>query len=427
MLRRWGLTALLLSGASVGTWKGGVAAYFGRVDVATWSADNPAPPPPRSELGRHSIQVVSTRRIVPSPGLSGRLSVQRANNNLDVTRHDDGRVYLAWRTAPNHFAGTETIINVASSSDEINWDYEASFHESYDLREPRLLSLGGRLFLYVARLGSNPFAFEPKGLSMASKGEDGHWGGLQPVGLRGAIAWRVKPFHGEALMIAYTGGDHLYSLWPQPMKVELLRSPDGQNWEPFSPSGAVVSEGGGSETDFAFDAGGSLFAVIRNEAGDSSGWGSKLCRASWMALERWTCKADPRKFDSPLVFEHDGEIYVVARRNVTSSGAYDVASGPPLLRTIQNELSYITTAKRCSLWRFIRGEDRLAFVLDLPSRGDTCFPSVISTAQPDTLAIYDYSSDIDGPDLPWSAGQRRETFVYRHEVVFRRMEPAAAR
>jgi hypothetical protein len=134
-----------------------------------------------------------------------------------------------------------------------------------------------------------------------------------------------------------------------------------------------------------------------------------------------------RKFDSPLVFEHDGEIYVVARRNVTSSGAYDVASGPRLLRTIRNELSYITTAKRCSLWRFIPGEDRLAFVLDLPSRGDTCFPSVLSTEQPDTLAIYDYSSDIDGPDLPWSAGQRRETFVYRHELVFRRREPAAAR
>jgi hypothetical protein len=92
MFRRWGVAALLLSGASVGTWKGAVAAYFGRVDVATWSAEHPAPPPPRIGLGRHSIEVQSTLRIVPSSGLSGQFSVQRANNNLDVTRHDDGRV-----------------------------------------------------------------------------------------------------------------------------------------------------------------------------------------------------------------------------------------------------------------------------------------------------------------------------------------------
>jgi hypothetical protein len=28
--------------------------------------------------------------------------------------------------------------------------------------------------------------------------------------------------------------------------------------------------------------------------------------------------------------------------------------------------------------------------------------------------VYDYSSDIAGPELPWTAGQRRPTFIYRH-------------
>jgi diadenosine tetraphosphatase ApaH/serine/threonine PP2A family protein phosphatase len=93
------------------------------------------------------------------------------------------------------------------------------------------------------------------------------------------------------------------------------------------------------------------------------------------------------------------------------------------LGIIQNELAYITTAKRCSLWRFIPGEDRLGFILDLPSRGDTCFPSLLRGDDPDQIVIYDYSSDIEGPELPWSAGQRRETYVYRHELRFRRTEP----
>jgi hypothetical protein len=56
--------------------------------------------------------------------------------------------------------------------------------------------------------------------------------------------------------------------------------------------------------------------------------------------------------------------------------------------------------------------------LDLPSRGDTCFPSKLDVAAPDRVVIYDYSSDIEGPELPWSAGQRRETYVYRHELAF---------
>jgi hypothetical protein len=34
--------------------------------------------------------------------------------------------------------------------------------------------------------------------------------------------------------------------------------------------------------------------------------------------------------------------------------------------------------------------------------------------KPEQLVVYDYSSDIAGPELPWTAGQRGKTFVYRH-------------
>jgi hypothetical protein len=64
----------------------------------------------------------------------------------------------------------------------------------------------------------------------------------------------------------------------------------------------------------------------------------------------------------------------------------------------------------------------LAFVLDLPSRGDTCFASLLSDDPNGDVVLYDYSSDISGPDLPWSAGQRRATFVYRHVLSFEQSE-----
>ena len=198
------------------------------------------------------------------------------------------------------------------------------------------------------------------------------------------------------------------------MAVELYATTDGRHWLPADPAHPVVSRGGGSEADFALLPGGSLFGVIRNEEGDEGGWGSKLCRATAAALGAWTCTNDPRKFDSPNVFMHDGEVYFFARRNLANEGRYDLGVGNGLLRMLRNQLAYITQAKRCSLWRYDRETGKVGFVLDLPSRGDTCFTSVLPGDAPDRIVVYDYSSDIAGPEMPWTAGQRRPTFIYRH-------------
>lgn len=37
--------------------------------------------------------------------------------------------------------------------------------------------------------------------------------------------------------------------------------------------------------------------------------------ASAETLGGWVCKTDLRKYDSPLVFTHDDDVYVVGRRN----------------------------------------------------------------------------------------------------------------
>jgi hypothetical protein len=405
---------------------------FGRCDAVAWAASHSLPAPPPAQLGRHSARVLESRRIVPSEGLPPGVDVKRSNNNLDVT-HFQGRTYLAFRSADSHFAGDTTVIHVVSSTDERTWRPEARFAVGRDLREPRWLPLDGHLFLYVSVLGSTSYAFEPErvdvtelltpghvadgtGREPADSPPSGNFGPLEPAGLPGRVAWRTRVIDGRGYMTAYKGGENLYSLGRDPMSVELYATTDGRHWAPADPAHPVVSQGGGSEADFALLPGGSLFGVIRNEEGDEGGWGSKLCRAPSTALGAWICKSDPRKFDSPNVFAHDGEVYFFARRNLANDGRYDLGVGHGLLRTLRNQLAYITQAKRCSLWRYDRTTGSVGFVLDLPSRGDTCFASVLPGDAPDRLVVYDYSSDITGPELPWTAGQRRPTFIYRHVV-----------
>jgi hypothetical protein len=405
---------------------------FGRCDTVAWAASHTPPAPPPAMLGRHAVRVLETRRVVPSDGLPAGVDVKRSNNNLDVTRFE-GRTYLVFRSADSHFAGDTTVIHVVSSDDERVWRPEARFAIGRDLREPRWLPLNGRLFLYVSVLGSSSYAFEPERVDVtelalpsraaaatnldgdgADSPPNGNFGPLVPAGLPGRVAWRTRVIDGRGFMTAYQGGENLYSLGRKPMAVELYATADGRRWLPADPAHPVVSRGGGSEADFALLPGGSLFGVIRNEAGDEGGWGSKLCHASHAALGAWTCTNDPRKFDSPNVFVHDGEVYFFARRNLANEGRYDLGVGSGLLRMLRNQLAYITQAKRCSLWRYDATTGNVGFVLDLPSRGDTCFASVLPGDAPDRLVVYDYSSDIAGPEMPWTAGQRRPTFIYRH-------------
>jgi len=398
-------------------WKSTAAECVGRVDPQTWAAEHPNPPPPESNPGAHPVRVVSTRRIVPSTELPAGVDVQAANNNLDVVRHSDGRVYLTFRSAPHHFANSETVIYVVSSTDEEHWRLEARFALGRDLREPRLLSWHEHLWLYIARLGEHSFAFSPEGISFSELRPEGGFTQLTPIYEPGFILWRARVVNDRPLLIGYAGGANLYRVSGGAMSVELLTTQNGRDFTPAYGHKNVLT-GGGSETDFSFLPDGSLMSVVRNEEGDQDGFGSKVCAAPASDPAAWTCRSDPRKFDSPYAFTRNGEFYALARRNLTATGAYDITTPSAFFRYARNEIDYIARAKRCSLWRYDRAQKKLVFVLDLPSRGDTCFPAAIDTSDSHELAVYDYSSNIAGPELPWAAGQRRPTYIYRHVLRF---------
>lgn len=376
--------------------------------------------PPPVELGRHRVTVTDTRRIVPSDGIPASITVQHSNNNLDVIRFG-GRVFLIWRSAPNHYAGTETVMHIVSSTDELSWTDEMSYTTGTDIREPRFLVVGGTLFAYVALLGTNSLDFDPRGVVVSQRAADGTWSTpVNVTGLDGYIEWRTRTVGTTPYMLAYLGGAMIYDFTPDPMlHLDFLTTTDGLTWAPVDAAHRTVYLGGGSESDFALADDGSLYAIIRNEAGDASGFGSLVCTAPAGDLANWSCVHDPRKYDSPLVFSYDHEIYLIGRRNVTETGDFDLGRDASFgTQAVQYAIDYWNHPKRCSLWRFVQGEQRVAFVLDLPSHGDTCFASIIDGASADELVVYNYSSDVDGPDIDWNVGQEGNTYVYRHVLQF---------
>jgi hypothetical protein len=421
MNRAVGTAIVLLAVGPLGTQGCRDVPAQGALDDAGGTPADALPSPP-VELGRHNVQIVSSRQVIPGGGLPSSVEAQNSNNNLDVVRHQ-GRVYLAWRTGPDHYASADATIYVVSSLDEQSWRYEAKFTIGTDLREPRFLSLGSALFLHVSRLGTNPNAFEPKGMSVASLESEGTWSALTETYEPGFIGWRSKVERGKPYLIGYFGGEHIYDFSLKPLDVALLTTDDGRSWRPVG-SSATILHGGGSETDFAIGDDGTWFGVSRNEAGDETGFGSHVCRATAQAPAAWKCKHDPRKYDSPLMFWYDGEAYLLARRNVTDSGAYDLGPGAVdggytlPAQSVRNQIDYKVQRKRCSIWRYVQPDDRVAFVTDLPSRGDTCFPGLIAGTNPGEFLVYNYSNDPSGDDLSWGLGQAAATNIYRHELKF---------
>lgn len=371
-----------------------------------------------------------TTVVVPGPGLPEGLELLPANNNLDVVDHD-GALFLAWRNAPNHFASEDTRLFVVRSDDGgETWALEHTIALATDLREPRFLSTDAGLILHYALLGTSSIDFEPGGSERAVRAPEGSWsvgrpafdGAAPGIGGETFIPWRTRWLGETAMMIGYTGGGVLYDFesGEGATTVQWLGSDDGLQWRPWAGDDPIVLAGGASETDLAVDGEGRIVAIARNEAGDEDGFGSKICAAEPEAPMDWRCAHDPRRYDSPLVFAHEGEIWLVGRRNLNDQdGAFDL--GQPELSPEQQSLAYAADywgwPKRCSLWRVDPVLLKVELVLDLDSRGDTCFPS-IRWLGPHSAELWSYSSPLDGPDLPWLEAQVGPTVITRQLLRF---------
>ena len=355
--------------------------------------------------------VTDLRWVVPSEALPAQAAPSRSNNNLALARHG-GRLYLAFRTAPLHFASPKARLVVVSSPDlGETWAFEGAFKTGRDLREPQLVSHRGRLFLYFSELGRNPFAFQPRGVRVAERLADGRWTQPVAIGRDGELAWEVKARRGKVWKTSYEGGH--YGLGRSRIRLYLDSSRDGLLWEPAGRSGDPVYEGGVSEASVEFDRDGTLWALTRNEDGDESGWGSAVAFAPPGAPGLWAFPAasDPERYDSPRLFAHKGELYALARRDL--GGPFD--RGWRRLPFAAQKWLYMArywlTPKRTALFRLDRETRKLVHLLDLPSAGDTAFPAVLPLG-PDTVLIANYTSPPEDGGRSWVRGQLGRTGIY---------------
>ncbi len=104
----------------------------------------------RGEGGRRRTEAASpavsdVHWVVPSSGLPAEVTLLPANNNVAIERFD-GRLHMAWRSAPTHFASASAKLFVTSSADEgRTWRMENEIARGTDVREPHFVVMNGTL------------------------------------------------------------------------------------------------------------------------------------------------------------------------------------------------------------------------------------------------------------------------------------------
>ena len=129
---------------------------------------------------------------------------------------------------------------------------------------------------------------------------------------------------------------------------------------------------------------GNMWGVARNEDGDDSGWGSRTFFADKADLSSWqfvSPESDPWIYESPKMFRHGSELYLVAR---TDPGGPFWSKDNPLLNVLpawQHHLadlvSFSLRGHGTAIWRLDTVSGGLEMVLELAGCGDTAFPSIV--------------------------------------------------
>lgn len=353
------------------------------------------------------VRIEQLGRLVPGPA-SAQCATDRANNNVDIAIHG-GRCYLAWRTAPTHFASANTRIHVASCSDvrTRGWRHETTVAVGADLREPRLVVDGDRLHLFVLELGTDPKRFQPR---RTRRSELTALGWSEPVIAldEPVVPWRIRRLDDRWAMSCYRGAEKMYGPRPTAPVVEIRWSDDLEGW-----STPVDVHVGGTEMELVRLDGGRLVGVTRMEG--PGRYGSDVLLGERITNLRAVPNA--RKLDSPNLVVWRGRAWLFARRSLGFRGRYDLAPHwlPGAIGIRVNQAAWSLTRKRSALWTIDPDSGEVVWMADLPSAGDCSFAAVAPTGD-GSLLVADYTSptsDAAGSPIDpiWLRGQLRPTVI----------------
>jgi hypothetical protein len=329
------------------------------------------------------------------------------NSNTDLV-HWRGAFWLVHAAAPWHFASTSTRLVLWRSEDARRFERVTEFQNpGEDIRDPKLVVMGDRLFLYWLNNRSFP---EPEPyLTQVTWSDDGRrWAKARGIGHEGWLFWRPR---------SPDGGRTWYAMayWHEHGRAALFRSSDGLEWQQVS---VVLNGEAVDEPDFEFLADGRMIVTGRAEGGRSllaaKGWfghsrGHTCLVASRPPFTSWSyARSYVTRLDGPRLFSYGGRVYALGR-----SEPWGFA--PPLFHT-----GSILSRKRTSL--FLVEPDRLIKLSDFPSAGDTSYAGVAVAG--DYLYASYYTSDVTR-DWPWIVGMLRASEIRMARFPLDRLDSLA--
>lgn len=372
----------------------------------------------RTKPLRYSPQLSAPYWLIPSSDLPAEVKPQDSNNNVSICIFNH-RLYVAFRTAPTHFASHKTGIYIISTADGSLWRKEFSLFPGRDVREPFLIPIAGKLHFYCFAAGSKMTSFAPEFISHYINSGDGVWQGPEPVLEKGEIHWSMLNRNNTTYMTSYAGS-HYQLKGESSVSLYFKQTLNGRDFQPVGDS-ARVYLGGASETAFEFDRDGNLWAVTRVEDGDHTGFGSHVVFAPQDDLGNWQFPetTDPHCYQSPKMFRHGDDIYLIARKQLGKYpfGKTDRSKSMKQQR-LRNWTRFALSGKTTALYRLNTKERTVEWVMDLPGAGDTAFPSV-QRLDEHRFLIANYSSPVQRrKNRAWLFGQLGNTGIYLQVITF---------
>ena len=348
------------------------------------------------------------KNLTTSGKLPAQCKLMHSNNNLDLVKYK-GKYYLAFRTAPTHYASKKVKLYIVSSYDLDTWEYETEVALDRDIREPRFAVYHDTLNLYFFTGGQSIFSFEPRQLLMCRSIGSHYWNQPITTNLDGFVPWRFRERNDTLYMSAYYGRNLYNSQHKSDLR--LFYTTSATSFQRFSVD-PQIDASHAEEGEFIFDKKGDLFATVRLESS-----GALICKADKANIGKWHQVGSKYKYDSALLFDHDDDLYLVSRRN--KDGEMNRYSDSVLTKRqqIHNMVRYWFTKKVTSVFKLNKQKLSLSLVSDLPSTGDNAFPGIVKIDE-NNYVLMNYSSNINGRRKIWFTGQLGRTYIYMTKLTF---------
>jgi hypothetical protein len=301
------------------------------------------------------------------------------NSNTDMILWR-GDFLLVHDARPYHLGTPDSRLVVRRSPDGRRWETLSRLQvPGRDVRDPKLVVIGERLFLYA--LPNSGTMATPEGTVLATSEDAVTWTPFEPVGPEGWLFWRPKSPDGGATW-------YVPAYWKDHGESILLRSRDGRDWERVS---TIHRGDGNDETAIEFLHDGRLLATARLEVTPDTLLGhfdaaTALAVADPPYTEWRTVRSRVTRLDGPALFRLDDTVFAVARHQ-------------PEPRGWLTRLGGALSRKRTALYRV--EPERLVHLSDLPSAGDTSYAGVVVR---DGHVFVDYYTSRIDRDFPWLLG-----------------------